>query len=49
MTLLGKAKEAVTAAGQSVADAMKVAVISCVLSVLAIVIAVFALTRPRNA
>ena len=45
MTLLSKAKDTVVAAGQSVADAMKVSIISCVLSVIALVIAVVALTR----
>jgi hypothetical protein len=48
-SILGKAKETVISAGQSIADAMKVAVISCALSVLAIVIGIIALSRTRNA
>jgi hypothetical protein len=47
--ILGKAKETVISAGQSIADAMKVAVIASVLSVLAMVIGIVALTRTRNA
>ena len=49
MTILSKAKETVISAGQSIADAMKVAVIACVLSVLAMVMGIVALTRTRNA
>jgi hypothetical protein len=49
MTLISKAKETVVTAGKSIADAMRVAIVSCVLSVLAIVIGIVALTRTRNA
>jgi hypothetical protein len=49
MPILSKAKAVVTQAGQSIADAMKVAVISCILSVCALVIAIVALARPRHA
>lgn len=50
MTVLGKAKDTVRAAGEHIADAMKVSIISCILSVLALVIAVVALSRgPRHA
>jgi hypothetical protein len=49
MPMLSKAREAVTGAAKSIADAMKVAILSCVLSVFAIIIGVVALTRSRNA
>jgi hypothetical protein len=50
MTVLSRAKETVASAGQHIADAMKVAIISCILSALALVVAIVALTRgPRSA
>jgi hypothetical protein len=52
MTVIGKAREIqgqLVAAGKSVASAMKVAVISCILSVCALVVAIVALARPRHA
>ena len=38
MTILGKAKETVVAAGEHVATAMRVAIVACVLSLVALVI-----------
>jgi hypothetical protein len=48
MTFLGKAKETIRTAGESIAEAMKVAIISCIVSVLALVLAIVALARPRH-
>lgn len=47
MVTLKKAREVVTAAGESIRDAMKVAIFACVLSALALVIAIMSLTRTR--
>jgi hypothetical protein len=49
MTFLGKAKETIKTAGESIADAMKVSIISCILSVVALVIAIVALAGQRHA
>ena len=49
MTIIGKTREAITAAGQSVAGAMRVALVACALSVLALVVALVSLTRTRTA
>jgi len=48
MTFFGKARETVVSAGKSIADAMKVAIVACILSVCALVIAIVALARPRT-
>lgn len=50
MTILGKARETVAAAGEHVATAMRVAVLACILSVCALVVALVSLThRPALA
>jgi hypothetical protein len=49
MTILGKTREAITAAGQSVAGAMRVAVLACIISVVALVVALVSVTRSRAA
>lgn len=50
MTILGKAKDAVVTAGEHVATAMRVAVLACILSVCALVVALVSLThRPALA
>jgi hypothetical protein len=47
MTILGKTRETITAAGQSIAGAMRVAIVACILSVVALVVALVSLTRSR--
>jgi hypothetical protein len=49
MPILPKVRKVVEQAGQSIADAMKVAIFACALSVLALVVAIVGLTRPRAA
>jgi hypothetical protein len=47
MNILGKTREAITTAGQSVAAAMRVAIVACILSVGALIVALVSLTRSR--
>ena len=49
VTILGKTREVVTAAGEHIAGAMRVAILACIISVCAIVIALVSLTRSRPA
>lgn len=49
MTFIGKAKETIKTAADSIADAMKVSIISCILSVVSLVIAIVALAGQRHA
>lgn len=45
MPILSKARDAVTTAAKSVADAMKVAIIACILAVGAVLLSLTALAR----
>jgi hypothetical protein len=49
MGLYSKTREAITQAGQSVADAMKVAIFACVLAVVAVLMGLAGLYRTRPA
>ena len=49
VTILGKTREVVSAAGEHIAGAMRVAVIACILAVVALVVSLVSLTRSRPA
>ena len=48
VTILGKTREVVSAAGEHIAGAMRVAILACIVSVVALVVALVSLTRGRT-
>ena len=47
VTILGKTREVVSAAGEHIAGAMRVAILACIISVCAIIVSLVSLTRSR--